>query len=189
VYKGYNYNVLGTVIGERYGYSISKAVSVAGDIRQLYRASVFKGIGWNIAWRFFRGKEYADIDMCMAQINKIEPNYRTFALEGFGAFLELQLRDDIVGIVSYVDSIDKQYRPYVCRGIGWLMGLRFKDSFSLSIKKIDRIAEEYRPDCYIGLGEITGMIYGWNTNRCNELFISIDPEYRPYALKGLTSNI
>ena len=184
VYEGYNYDILGLVIGERYGLPISKAVSLAENMRPPYRASVFKGIGYNMGWRFFRGKEYADIDTCMIQVDKIDDKYRPFVLEGFGAFLELQLRNDIAGTVSYLNSIHKQYRPSVCRGIGWLIGLRFKDRFSLSIKMIDKINEEYRPGCYRGLGEITSMICGRDMSRYNELSRSVDPKYRPYVLEG-----
>jgi hypothetical protein len=180
VYEGYNYDILGMVIGERYGHPISNAVSRAENIRQPYRTSVLRGIGWNIGWRFFRGKEYADMDTCMLQVNKIDARYRPFVLQGFGAFLEMQFQDNIAGTVSYIDSIDKPYRPYVCRGIGWLIGLRFKDGFPLSIKKINKLGEEYRPDCYRGLGEITRMIHGQNKDWYVELLKSVDPKYQPY---------
>ncbi|MCX5692536.1 MAG: glycosyltransferase family 39 protein [Candidatus Omnitrophica bacterium] len=188
VYEGYNYDVLGIVIGERYGHSISKAVSAAGNIRQPHRAFVFGGIGWNMAWRFFRAKEYPDIDACIAHINKIDSGYRPFVFRGFGAFLGLQLKD-IADAASYVSSIDKQYRPYVYEGIGWFEGWRFKNRFSLGIEQIDKIDAEYRPDYCRGLGELAGLIFGRNMSWCAELLRNADPKYRPYVLEGLTNKL
>ena len=183
VYKGYNYNVLGIVIGERYGHSISKAMSVAENIRQPHKAFVFDGIGWNMAWRFFRGKEYQDIGACIAQINKIDPKYRPFVFHGFGAFLGIQLKN-ISEAASYVNRIDKQYRPYVYEGIGWFTGWRFKDRPSRGIEQIAKIDVEYRPDYCRGLGEVASLIFGKDTSWCFELLGNVIPEYRPYILEG-----
>jgi hypothetical protein len=188
VYQGYNYEFLGTVIGERGWAPLAKAVNAAGGIRQPYRAAVFKGIGWNIAWRFFRGKEYADMDTCMMRLNGIDPGYRPFALEGFGAFLELQFRDNTAAAVSCVNSIGEHDRPYVYRGIGWFIGLRFKENPALGIKKIERIDEAYWPDCYRGLGEIVGLAFGQNMDRCAEVLRGVPLKYRPYVFEGLTGN-
>jgi hypothetical protein len=179
VYEGYNYDVLGIVIGERYGHSISKAVSVAKNIRQPQRAFVFRGIGWNIAYRFFRTKEYPDIDACIAHINKIDPSYRPFAFQGFGAFLGLQLRN-IARAAPYVSHIDKQYRPHVYRGIGWFAGYRFKGGLSSAMEQINMIDEEYSADFCRGLGEIARMILGQNKDWYVDLLKSVDPKYQPY---------
>ncbi len=186
-YIGYNYDVLGIVIGERYGRSIPEAARAAGNIRQPYRASVFRGIGFNIARRFFRGKEYADIDTCMAGINKIDSRYRPLALEGFGAFLELQLKG-VTHAAAYANSMDTHYRPYMYRGIGWFTGWRFKDRFSLGIAQINKIDEEYRPDYCRGLGEMAGMIFGRNMSWCAELFRGVDQKYQSYLFEGVAGN-
>jgi len=184
VYKGYNYDLLGIVIGERYGHSILKAVSVAKNIRQPQRTFVFSGIGWNMAWRFFRGKEFPNIDACISHINKIDPPYRPFVFHGFGAFLGIQLQD-ISEAASYVNRIDKQYRPYVYEGIGWFTGWRFKDRPSQGIEQIAKIDVEYRPDYCRGLGEVASLIFGKDTSWCLELLGNVTPEYRPYVLEGL----
>ncbi|MBU1912652.1 MAG: hypothetical protein KKB22_03870 [Candidatus Omnitrophica bacterium] len=188
VHAGYNYFFLGMAFGEKYGNFIPAAVSHAENIRQPYRTSVFRGIGFNIGWRFFRGKEYRDIDICMAQINKVDPAYRPFALEGFGAFLEMQLKG-ITRAASYVNNMDKQYRPDLYRGIGWFMGFRFKDRFFMATEPIYKIDEEYRPDYCRGLGEIAGVIFGQNESCYTELLRNADPKYRPYVLEGLTNKL
>ena len=187
IYQGYNYGILGIVIGERYGHSISKVMSVIRNIRQPYRASAFRGIGWNIGRRFFRAKEYSDVDACIAHMNKIDSRYRQFVFWGFGAFLGLQLKDTS-DAAFYLNRIDKKYRPYAYRGIGWFTGWRFKDRLSLSIKQIDKIDEVYRPDYCRGLGEIAGLIFGQNISWCTELLKDIDPKYQSYVFESLTGN-
>lgn len=187
VYEGYSYDILGIVIGERYGRSVREAVKAAERIRRPYRASVFRGIGWNIGWRFFRGKSYRDVDECLSQINKIDESYRPYVLEGFGAFLELQLKDTTL-IGSFVNKLDQDYRPYVYRGVGWFIGWRFKDRFAQSIRKISTFDEQYQPDCYRGLGEITAAVFGGDINRRNELISYADHKYRKYVLDGFNAN-
>ena len=182
-YEGYSYYMMGDIIAKRSGEDILKAVSLTNKLDKSCRAFAFQAIG--SYWGSSLYQRPGGIDICIARINTIEPEYRPYALQGLGVLIGWKFKDDISRIHYYMAHIDKAYKPYLYRGAGAAIGLEFEGVMDECVKKINMLDEKYRPDCYQGFGEVIARRFGQNIPQCVEFLDSVKPEYQTYAYTGL----
>jgi 4-amino-4-deoxy-L-arabinose transferase-like glycosyltransferase len=182
IYEGYSYYEFGNLVGRNSGGNISKVIYLLNKIKEPYRPLFCEGIGAYWGHMFYKKQP---LHMCIAEINKIDPKYRFYALRGLGLSIGAECGDDMLRADQDISEIDKESKPYVYEGLGEWIGLIWGHNPDLCVSRVSKITRQYQAYFYRGMGEMVGFKFGQNTAYCIGLSEKIEAEYQCYYFEGL----